>query len=393
MMTKKILWLTSWYPNHISPYEGDFIQRHARAVTTYTRIIVFYMSQAGEAVDVNESQFIEHEKEGVIEKIFFFKFKKTGFKWVDKLRYNISYYKTYKKAIKDYIHHTGEPDFVHVHVPMKAGMIALWIKRRWKIPYIVSEHSSLYNNSSVDSFYKKSLLHRRSVKKIFRNAIAVTNVSANVAGVIKDLFHLSFVKVIYNTVNTSLFNYKNFDPVKFRFIHVSTLTPQKNVEGILNAVKNLSKQRKNFELVIVGPISSELVKLIDQLELSSFVSYTGEITYAEVAVQMQNASAFIMFSRHENFPCVIIEALCCGLPCIATNVGGVPEAINESNGILVESEIEQQLYEAMNKMMDYYSEFDKEKIAIEAQQKYNYATIGKHFYDLYEEILAKQSTL
>ena len=93
-------------------------------------------------------------------------------------------------------------------------------------------------------------------------------------------------------------------------------------------------------MVVVGPIDSELIQMTDMLNLASLVAYTGEITYAEVASQMQRASALVMFSRHENFPCVIIEALCCGLPCIATNVGGVPEAVDNKNGIVVESENE-----------------------------------------------------
>jgi glycosyltransferase involved in cell wall biosynthesis len=165
------------------------------------------------------------------------------------------------------------------------------------------------------------------------------------------------------------------------------LTHQKNVEGILNAVKGLSKLRQDFELVIVGPIVPDLIKMIATLHVTSLVIYTGEISYPEVASQMQNASAFVLFSRHENFPCVIIEALCCGLPCIATNVGGVREAVNNDNGIIVKSESEGQLIEAMAKMMNEYHRFDRFKIAEEAQKKYSYSTIGKQFYELYREIL------
>jgi glycosyltransferase involved in cell wall biosynthesis len=45
----------------------------------------------------------------------------------------------------------------------------------------------------------------------------------------------------------------------------------------------------------------------------------------------KKADAFILFSRHENFPCVVIEALCCGLPVVASNVGGIAEAVDETN--------------------------------------------------------------
>jgi glycosyltransferase involved in cell wall biosynthesis len=222
---------------------------------------------------------------------------------------------------------------------------------------------------------------------VFNKADAVTNVSAVVGDKLKMLFGLVEVKVIHNTVNTFLFNYRKHTLQKFRFIHVSTLTHQKNVEGILNAVKGLSKLRQDFELVIVGPIGPELVKMIATLNVTSLVIYRGEISYPQVASQMQNASAFVLFSRHENFPCVIIEALCCGLPCITTNVGGVREAVNNGNGVIVESESEGQLIEAMAEMMNEYHRFDRLKIAEDAQEKFSYSTIGKQFYELYREIV------
>ena len=383
----KVLWLASWYPNQISPYEGDFVQRHARAVTAYSKVTVVYLSQAGETLNIYNTQFLEEEKDSVVEKIVFFKFIKTGLKWFDKVKYNIIYYKTYKKLITEYIKTHGRPDIVHVHVPMKAGMIALWMKRRWRIPYIVSEHSSLYNRFSPGNFHQRGFMYRHNVKRVFNKADAVTNVSAVVGDKLKMLFGLVEVKVIHNTVNTFLFNYRKHTLHKFRFIHVSTLTHQKNVEGILNAVKGLSKLRQDFELVIVGPIGPELVKMIATLNVTSLVVCTGEISYPEVASQMQNASAFVLFSRHENFPCVIIEALCCGLPCITTNVGGVREAVNNGNGIIVESESEGQLIEAMAEMMNEYHRFDRLKIAEDAQEKFSYSTIGKQFYELYREIV------
>lgn len=383
----KVLWLASWYPNQISPYEGDFVQRHARAVTAYSKVTVVYLSQAGETLNIYNTQFLEEEKDSVVEKIVFFKFIKTGLKWFDKVKYNIIYYKTYKKLITEYIKTHGRPDIVHVHVPMKAGMIALWMKRRWRIPYIVSEHSSLYNRFSPGNFHQRGFMYRHNVKRVFNKADAVTNVSAVVGDKLKMLFGLVEVKVIHNTVNTFLFNYRKHTLHKFRFIHVSTLTHQKNVEGILNAVKGLSKLRQDFELVIVGPIGPELVKMIATLNVTSLVICTGEISYPEVASQMQNASAFVLFSRHENFPCVIIEALCCGLPCITTNVGGVREAVNNGNGVIVESESEGQLIEAMTEMMNEYHRFDRLKIAEDAQEKFSYSTIGKQFYELYREIV------
>ena len=71
---------------------------------------------------------------------------------------------------------------------MKAGVIGRWINRKWGIPYIISEQSSLYDKSAPGNFFTRNFLHRQSVKKIFQNARMVTNVSATVGEQLKKIF-------------------------------------------------------------------------------------------------------------------------------------------------------------------------------------------------------------
>lgn len=387
----KILWLCSWYPHPGDPYEGDFIQRHAKALSVYAPVTVFYVSQEGSNKDINEDKIIEQETDGISERIIFFRFKRTGVKIIDKLVYNFRYYRGYKKTLQNYILKEGKPTIVHTHVPMKAGMMGRWLKKRWGIPYIVSEHSSHYNGKTDDDFSAKGFFHRYNVKQVFRNAIAVTNVSAVIAGKLKALFGINDVRIIHNTVDTRSFYYRDSGISKFRFIHVSTLAAyQKNIDGMLSSFSQLANQRSDFEWVIVGPASAELKEKVMQSGVSSLVNFTGEISYPEVAKQMQQASALVLFSRYENFPCVMIEALCCGLPVIAADTGGIREAVNETNGILVESENEGQLTSALSRMMNEYDKFDRKRIAQEANRQYSYETIGRQFYDLYNEITGNE---
>jgi glycosyltransferase involved in cell wall biosynthesis len=383
----KVLWLCSWYPHPGDPYEGDFIQRHAKALSLHAPVTVFYVNQEGSKKEVGDDKIIEQQTEGVIENIISFRFKKTGFSFVDKLAYNFHYYNAYKKALKAYVSKEGKPAIVHIHVPMKAGMLGRWIKKKWAIPYIISEHSSHYNGKTDDDFTKKNFFHRYHVRQVFRDAMAVTNVSAGIAGKLKALFGIKDVKIIHNTVDTRFFYYTHAAISKFRFIHVSTLANyQKNIDGMLRSFSKLAGQRQDFELVIVGPASMELKEKAMRSGLSSYLIFTGEISYPEVALQMQQASSLVLFSRYENFPCVMIEALCCGLTVIAADTGGIKEAVNEGNGILVESENEEQLTAALIRMMDEYGKFDKKKIAQDASRQFSYQAIGKQFYDLYNEL-------
>jgi len=241
---------------------------------------------------------------------------------------------------------------------------------------------------SPDDFFDKNFIYRKEVTRVFREAAAVTNVSVTMGNIIKSLFNLRHVQIISNTADTSLFNYVSSGNKKFRFIHVSTLTEsQKNITGIIRAIQKLSKGRKDFEFIIVGPVSKELKELMEAPGVEELVDFTGEISYADVSKQMKMASALVLFSRYENIPCVIIEALCCGLPVIATDVGGVKELINMKNGMLVQSDNEEELVGAMTRMIDGYNSFHREQISSNARGRFNYLTIGKQFHDLYQQVL------
>ncbi|MBL0131813.1 MAG: glycosyltransferase [Chitinophagaceae bacterium] len=91
----------------------------------------------------------------------------------------------------------------------------------------------------------------------------------------------------------------------------------------------------------------------------------------------------IVFSNIENSPCVIGEALCCGLPVIATDVGGIPELVNENNSIRVVPKDEEALAGVMRQMMDNYAKFDRKKIAEDAQSRFSYPVIGKKIDEIY----------
>jgi glycosyltransferase involved in cell wall biosynthesis len=385
MNNRSVLWIASWYPNPAEPYDGDFIQRHARALATQQPVDVIFIAQLGEQKNTEENIRTESIN-GVEETIVVFKFKSWGIPGVDKLRYNIAYHRAARKALREYIARKGKPDLVHIHVPMKAGMIAMWLNRTLKMKYIVSEHSSLYDQTAPGNFFERSRRHKATVKRIFKKAAAVSTVSAAVGKTMQQVFQLAPVHVIHNTVDTSLFHYKLVPKQKFRFIHVSTLTHQKNIQAIIFTAKRLYEQRQDFEMYIVGPQDDALKEFVREQKLGAFIVFTGEVSYPEVAKLMQSASAFVLFSRHENFPCVLIEAQCCGLPCIAANVGGIAESVDPSNGILVEAGNEEALLAAMKQIMNGHDQFNAQQIAATAAMRYSYEVIGKAFSDWYEKL-------
>lgn len=385
---KKILWLASWYPNKNSPFEGDFIQRHAKALALLNPVTVIYISQGGIEQEEKKDIYVEHTTDGLTEIIYHFKFSKTGWSLLDKIRYNIIYRKKAKQLLKKYFAIHGKPEIVHVHIPLKAGLLAQWIKRKFGIDYFVTEHSSHYVPNSFDAFEKRPFLHRLMTKKVFTEAKKVSTVSLDVLEKIRKFFTINNAAIIPNVVDTSVFNYTESNIQKdnaFTFIHVSSLvSPHKNVKQIISSFAKLAANNENLKLVLVGPFNQELVSMVDGLNLNNHITFTGEIAYNSVAQCMKEADAFILFSDFENLPCVILEALCCGLPVISSDAGGIREVINNENGILVNAISEDALYNAMHTMYSQYAQYNRQMIATNGTNAFNYKKIATDFLTFYE---------
>lgn len=344
--------------------------------------------QTGHKVPIEKEIRIVNRKKNLTEYIYAFEFKPSGNKIIDIFRYNILYNKYYKKIINGYFKKNGKPDLIHVHVPVKAGLAALYVLKKFHVPYVVSEHSSHYEETSPEYFFKRGKYFRYNTKRIFENAIAATNVSEKTGKKLQSLFNIKSYRTIHNLVNTDLFNYKpSIISNKVRFVHVSAMGEQKNPAGIIEALALMNKSFTNWECKFCGPHNNNLESLVKEKKLEKKIHFTGEIKHDQVATEMQQSDVFVLFSNHENFPCVIIEALCCGLPVVSSKAGGISEAVNEHNGILVEKGNIAALADAMLKVAMNLEKYDRRKISEGAIALYNKNRIANQFIDLYKTLI------
>jgi len=388
----KALWLTSWYPNKLDAMNGDFIQRHARAVSLFCQVYVIHLEADKEGVLTDKEEVTVEKNESLTEEIVLYKpVQKFGL-----LGKAMSYHKyltLFKTHIKDYIKENGLPEIVHVHVPMKAGILALWMKKKYGINYIVTEHWAIYNNDAPDAFSKRSFLFRQMTKKILRQCSVFTPVSQNLGEAIQQMVVDIPFTVVPNTTDTNFFNYtakpSDNDDV-FTFLHVSTLKHQKNPEAILRVYKQFYSLYPNSKLVITGHANNGLLQYASSLNIpQQNLEFTGLVSYTDVAEIMKKSDAFVMFSRYENLPCVIIEALCCGLPVISTDVGGISEVINETNGVLIYTQDEIELLKAFTGLYNSYQMYSRSRIAREASSKFSYYSVGEAVTIVYDRVIRK----
>ncbi|MEO6611889.1 MAG: glycosyltransferase [Chitinophagaceae bacterium] len=382
MSSERILWLCSWYPNKTGPFHGDFIQRQARAAALYHPVHVLYIAKvtgAGFSKTTEEKKTTGNLTEHIIYN------HSSSFPLLGKLFSLFRYYRLSRKYIRQYIREQGKPHIVHVQIPIKAGILALWVKRKYKIPFVLTEHYGIYNRVVVDPYEDRPFFFRYYTKRVIQEAKKFLPVSKQIGQTINQVVAPKAYQSIPNTVDTRSFFYEPVpDRRKFRFIHVSNMIPLKNVEGIINAVAQLWLKRQDFELEIIGPASHIVLEHAAKSGLlGKGLRFTGEVNYEEVANAMKKSHAMLLFSRTENMPCVVLESLCCGRPVIATNVGGIPEILDLSNGILINSDDEEGLGNAMQDMMNNYTNYDQPQIAAKAASLYSYETIGRLISDAY----------
>ncbi len=383
----QVLHIASWYPNSKDPFDGDFIQRHLKALSRYMRVDVIHVVQKNMLL-LPGKKSREQEQDGqLFSTVYFPAWPATNIQFLEKLLFTWRYNQTLKRALNNYIRQKGKPDLIHLHVPVKGGYGALYVKRKWNIPFVVTEHTSSYFTHTENNYFSNSRYFQFITKQSFEQAIAVTSVSNWLLSRLKELFSIQNAKLIRNVVDTHLFYPVTRTSTSIRLIHVSMMLPLKNVEGIIDALLLVQQQRTDWEMIMVGDASDALKERANAL--GSNISWTGSISYKEVAQQMQQADALIHFSRYENLPCVINEALCCGLPVISSRVGGIEELVNETNGYLVESNNVPALATAILNFLNKPQSFHKTEISTIASSQFSYEVVGKEMLTMYEEILKK----
>jgi L-malate glycosyltransferase len=127
------------------------------------------------------------------------------------------------------------------------------------------------------------------------------------------------------------------DADKFRIGTVSRLVRVKDLELFLNVAKDLKPRMPNVEFSILGdgPLKEQLLRRAEELNLADIVTFLPACP--DPFPYYRSLDAFLNTSLHEGIPLTILEAMACGLPVVAAQVGGIPEIISHGqDGLLVE---------------------------------------------------------
>jgi N-acetyl-alpha-D-glucosaminyl L-malate synthase BshA len=267
-----------------------------------------------------------------------------------------------------------EIDLIHAHYVMPPGLIAVICSMISGTKTAITIHGS-----DIFVLAGKPLL-RSMIKFILKKSDYVFVVSDSLKDNVLKLGVEGIenkLSITYNAVDvekfrpdqTSTFKEEmKIDPQKPVVLFVGNLVWQKGVEYLIRAKEFLSE---DAEIIIVGygPMSEEL-KAIVEFENIEGITFTGART--DVEKIMPAADVFVLPSLSEGRPTVLLEAMASGKPVVATNVGGIPEIVNDKIGILINPEDPVGLAEAVDKILqDRKLQEKMSKAAREQAMKYS----------------------
>ena len=386
-----VLHLPKWYPHRYDVQDGDFVERHVAAVAAQGVAGAVLFATVARAPLARLVELDTDLSGPVPTWRYYYRAAPTGLPWLDKpLKLGLYCYCLLRGYGRVRAHFGGAaPGLVHVHVLLRSGLFAWWLKQTQGLPYVITEHWTGYLPGRAAGI---GPLRRWLTAAVVRRAAALHTVSANLREALAALGARNARSVVIpNVVDTQLFHLPapGERPAGPVLLHVAAFNEAaKNLTGLLRAVAALRPAVPGLRLRIAGYGPDEALVRATAAALGLLadgtVEFLGKLTHPQVAQQMRRAAAFVLFSNFENLPCVLIEAQASGLPAVATRVGGVPELLGEDGqfGRLVAAGDEAGLTEALRTVLT--QPFDNQALRANAEAKYSVAAVGAGLVKLYK---------
>ncbi|ASF39668.1 N-acetyl-alpha-D-glucosaminyl L-malate synthase BshA [Halobacillus halophilus] len=288
-----------------------------------------------------------------------------------------------------------ELDILHVHYAMPHAICAILAKQMAKrdVKIITTLHGTDITVLGIDSSLKQM------IKFGIEQSDKVTAVSESLVQQTQDQLSTDKpIEVIYNFVDEREYYQKPSYSLREDYcikeeekvvIHISNFRKVKRVPEVVHAFSKIAAEvPAKLLLVGDGPEYSDVHQLVKDLELEGQVLFLGK--QENVSDLLSISDLKLLLSEKESFGLVLLEAMACGVPCIGSNIGGIPEVIDHGEtGYIAElGNVDQVAYFALKMLTD---EDLMDKLSVNAKQmvetKFASGTILTQYEELYERVL------
>ncbi|GAA0423102.1 N-acetyl-alpha-D-glucosaminyl L-malate synthase BshA [Agaribacter marinus] len=223
-------------------------------------------------------------------------------------------------------------DILHVHYAMPHAISALLAKdiAEHDVKIVTTLHGTDITVLAIDDIFKNMIKH--GIEK----SDAVTAVSHYLADHTADLLHVNKeIEVIYNFVNEKQYYRKEMPIIKEQYgiapeekvvVHISNFRKVKRLPDVIQTFQLIQENIPSKLLLIGdGPEYGTASALVEELGLDEKVLFLGK--QKNINELLSICDLKLLLSEKESFGLVLLEAMACGVPCIGTNIGGIPEVI------------------------------------------------------------------
>ena len=296
----------------------------------------------------------------------------------DTFIYNLKFQYSCLRKVPELVKKEGI-DVIHSHTAHMPDLLLSF--KKLDIPIVTTVHSTIKlqrrGTKMSTSFWGAEFSEKmtyllypflRSAEEFYfsreRNYITVSKWMKNY---LKQEYNLDGVEVIYNSADTDFF-YKRKDfefiaPEKYKdrkvIFYCGRLIGLKGVGILIKSMKEVIKMHEDALFLFAGRGNQRYFEnLLRELEIPrKNYEFLGHVDYNRLVEYYSISNVFVLPSFHENLPTSLLEAMACEVPCIATDVGGVPEVINNGeNGIILSAGDTDGLADAINTVL---SDYDK----------------------------------
>lgn len=363
-MRIKVLFLPTWYPWPENQVHGIFVQEHAKAAGLFDNVAILCGKPA--PITNRRVRVCPSVEEGL--PTFRFTYPEPPIPYT----FWLSYIWGVLRAFREVLRRWGRPDVIHAQEPYGAiaGLLLYYL---YNIPYVVSEHCSAFGRHTLNRSW--ATLARLAYPRARR----VLGVNRNFP---RDFAYYSFTcnfRWLPNSIDTEVFYPPTVPERQPLVLHCSMFQELKRVPDLVRAFAPVQEEFPQTRLELVGdgekrPLAEQLAR---ELLLPGSYTFHSVLSKPRLAELMRRAVVFVLPSQFETQGCVLLEAMACGTPVVATSAGDIPYFVGADQGILTDPGDIPALASAMKAILGRTRTFDPALLVASVTGTFSQAAVGR----------------